>query len=150
MLNFWWLLPRHVYTCAEICLEDGCLWFITRGSPQRASQRGQVLEHRVSWKSDKEVSVNLRKTDLKGNSLICLSTSHNLLHSSATVWGSGGGACMRTVNNFCTWSRWMSLSLFYLQRRGVPGHGAVMCREMKGACVRQCAVEPRAGGERWV
>ncbi|CAB1415551.1 unnamed protein product [Pleuronectes platessa] len=31
----------HVYTCAGICLEDGCLWFITRGSPQRAAQRGQ-------------------------------------------------------------------------------------------------------------
>lgn len=41
---------------------------------------------------------------------------------------------MCAVNYSCAWSRWMYLSAFHLQRKGVLGRGLAVCDEMK--CVR--------------
>lgn len=51
-----------------------------------------------------------------------------------SVWGFRRWACMCAVNYSCAWSRWMYLSAFYLQRKGVLRQRVAMCDEMK--CVR--------------
>lgn len=63
-----------------------------------------------------------------------------------SAWGIWYWACMCTVNYSCAWSRWMSLSAFYLQRKGVIKHWVVVCDEMKCLCAPQSAVALRDPG----
>lgn len=74
---------------------------------------------------------------------------HKLPQKSAllrSAWGIWRRACVCTVNYSCAWSRWMSLSAFYLQRKGAIKRWVVACDEMKCLCALQSAVALRDTG----